>query len=371
MVFLNGVTKDMTSGIPFSIVAEPDTKWNLYITGLSQEEQLDFDKVLKEQQPENLSQTQKFKDGVSLYQMAQTANVRGEYVFSIVESKIKDLLLNFHFKKFGDRLVLSDLSQRGNRTSEMSFGVTVHHYSVREDKSAFSVLLQLEDRKNNRTHLYAYTFTKYDKDKSILEQTLSTVYEYLFGSGVKMAWDSSKDLQFNICESGMPTLDKIAQESILVWNEPLKDRMTLKADIVSSCPPFNDLNSLNVYHIDDWVEILGEAHVSAFVMGVPNYYKDQLIDADMFYLKSDVAEAYHLSGQDLFRWTETFVSRNKEAFKRVYGRTIKHETGHVLGLGHKMDGTPSIMSYDGITELQDYDTKAVQALYPKTLIDNL
>ncbi|NJM10455.1 MAG: matrixin family metalloprotease, partial [Bdellovibrionaceae bacterium] len=113
----------------------------------------------------------------------------------------------------------------------------------------------------------------------------------------------------------------------------------------------------------EWIEIAGDGAVVAQTLFLAGEGQKELIDGDIFFLLGELQEAVDkvAPGRQI---TDPMFMISPKLVDSILQTNI-HEMGHLLGLHHQFDPSiSSIMSYkDDRRGLQDYDVKAIQALY--------
>jgi predicted Zn-dependent protease len=351
MVFLKNTVGDPSSGIPTSLLTD-GSEWQLITAGYYTEEQIEIksQKDAEEQnKPTGDGEGKNREDRLRTFTLKKTDST--DQIYKMIPLKNSSMQLSF--KKTDEKMKLISMSSEGFDADNFN----VHHYSVKKDGNSFSILTSFSFSKYK--YLLSFIFNK-KEDTTLFERTLDKAYRYLNGPGVASRWNQKKPVQVNICEHEISLYNKLNQESVERWKTHLKDRLEVITKTTKSCPPFSDLNTVTIAHITDWIEVLGPGSHNAQTMTVHDYYNYEIIDSDIFFLESEWDEAYqrhHLTLKDKKLY-------ESEYFQREYKRTQTHEFGHSLGLDHKFDGTPSIMSYDDTDTIQTYDIEAIQALYP-------
>jgi Matrixin len=252
-------------------------------------------------------------------------------------------LIDLAFKSMGKSVVLSELGLGGS-----FFKAETLHYSITPSKSAFSVLLKIQDA-DDKWVLALYFVKKAEKalDAVIIDEK----YNYIKGPGVVTKWPDSK-LEFNICESSRHRYSDEILPALEAWNAPLKDRLKVTFKKLTEFPPFSDVNVHCLYTAFNY---LTSADTTAFNPGVTYNIIDgmnwTMVDSDVFLWVKEIERGV----------------KSQELREFSYKITLMHEFGHVLGLDHQFDGTDSIMSYgDSSYKIWDYDIKAINGLYPKS-----
>lgn len=284
----------------------------------------------------------------------------GRGVYRLIPGSLQDG--SFIFQERMNRLELTAVVSVGGSVAYVSSnGFRVLHYSSDPDGINHSILVHANTDQGEA--LITYTITKSVEPESIWP-TSSEAYNYLFGRGVKLGWSTGQDRVLLFCDDDAPDfLFRDMQERVAEWNEPLKGRFELKVERRKRCPPFSDINTNTFGFVKGWVEIPG---YKAGIYGTTQFSLDltraQFIDSDIFVLSREMQEEleYFRDNPNLFD-NENQVSSK---FRKTYNHVVLHELGHFLGLSHIFDGTPSIMSYNGLSGLQMYDVRAIQALYP-------
>ena len=363
LAFIDGAKTNSTSGLPISLFSG-EGKWIVRAIEFRTQKQLEFDENQSlEQGNEATTQdkTEATKKGVIYYQMDSLDKPKSESVYF---SSISGNSPRLFFDKRDDHLFLTmAIASNGLGTPPEEF--TVHHYSVKEGDDAFSVLFSLLDS-NKGKHLVAMSFLRV-QDKPLLSQMVDSAYNYIFGPGVVVRWRQDKELNMLVCTQtgAMTHYSKLAHEAIGAWDYSLGfgERLAVNTVDSNACPPFSDLNTQTVFHVPDWVEVLGDIKMSAFVYNIPNYYESTFVDSDIFFLEGEWNEDY-------LKYKQTTIDDplvyESYLMQSDYKRTMKHEFGHILGLDHTFDdNVRSVMSYDGLSYIQNHDTASIQALYPK------
>lgn len=223
-----------------------------------------------------------------------------------------------------------------------SYPAKVIHYSVKADGNAFSILFSVNDRDGK--NLVALTFVR--KAERVVA-TADKRFRYLAGPGVKVAWPQDQDLKVYICGDIPEAIAMKYYAGTLLWEESLKGRLGVKVGWAKKFPPFSDLNSQCIYTVDNYRTEQSEESSNPAIT-VPNMdpFRSQFVDSDIIVWRQEIKKM----GVDL-----------EEANLLWY---VGHEFGHLLGLDHQFeDGIKSIMSYDGVSEITDYDKEAIGGLY--------
>ncbi len=370
MVFVEGTVMDSESGINAAIIEESlDEEWVVNIRGFFEEKQEVVDSMQAARQRQvapDSDLVSKISDSVKKYKFKEiNDDAESAKHFSLEEETESDEGTKFEFQKNGDSYLLAAM-QIGTHKIPMDETIKVLHYSVKNDQSAISLLVRFGSPENNPS-LISYEFVKV-KGTGFLQAQLNTIYKYLYGPGVKVAWDQHKDLNVTVCDQNTSFLySRHAHEAALVWRqEVLEGRLNYNvSEDVEICPPFSDLNTQSIIHVKDWIVVYKEMATAAFATMTVNYTTSEFVDGDIMFLESEWEESL----PDNLSLSDSTVYSNSYILER-YKRTITHEMGHFFGLHHQFDdSTPSIMGYSGVRELTEYDREAIQALYPEIQVE--
>ncbi len=276
------------------------------------------------------------------------------------------------FKKNDDEKFTIDTSQDILFYGEKQ---KVVHYSYTPDMNTFSVLFYITSNSGLKALIAiagtkALSNTKASENKSEYFNLIGDIRSHedddKLIQGYKVSWDPSKRLNFDKCFLPYDGLNEIVDNSYKAWTAALKGRLNTSLNSKSDCPPFSDLNTHTVQYIDDWIEVNGPSGVMGLVW--PTFFRRTgfIEDADMFIYKSELAE--------FLSQVKPGINIDDPATYKKYGVqmymswVITHEFGHMLGLGHKMKGPNSVMSYNSTYfsgSIFKYDSDAIAYLYPK------
>jgi hypothetical protein len=274
--------------------------------------------------------------------------------------KNRHFQINFTHNAATGTVQLAGFSVQGSREYIVGTDVRVLHSSYKD--GAFSILVHSSipgDR-----FVYDLLFTKggpLPSDKFTLDN-----FYYLLGKGLKLAWPQNETRTITLCGFPGNGSAQAFDRGVRMWQPPLRDRLDLRLRQQGSCPPFSDLSTQTVTYVSGWIEVAGEQAVAAFTNAGFDFEQGQIVDSDIFFLREEFQEILDLRGIPVKVTDDAFD--NRPEIVSMYTQTMAHELGHLLGLHHQFDGTPSIMSYDDIGTLQRYDVEAIQALYPMPLI---
>jgi hypothetical protein len=333
-----------------------NNKWMIYSTGFKtepQEKLVDQNEAKEKNKPIDKEFSKKNETIVPIYEFKKNSNE----LFTLSTNKAEGI--GFNFLKRNGAYFVDSVFNMANGFKLSSDKFQIHHYSVHKSGKAFSILISFQE--GNLKYLINYIFVA-QKPGGFLTKSISENYNYYFGPGVAVGWEQKEILKITICESQLQGLSNLSESALKQWQKALNKRLDLQADIIekSKCPPFSDLNSHTILHVKGYIEYFGKALQQGSTFIVPNFFDSEILDGDIFILESDWDEALG-DGKKL---SDTKSLENFH-IKVLYQTTIAHELGHLLGLHHQFSPEiPSIMGYDDVNELTNYDYKAIQELYP-------
>ncbi|MCB0348303.1 MAG: matrixin family metalloprotease [Bdellovibrionales bacterium] len=281
---------------------------------------------------ENLIEYSPYKtmNGKNYFKLGKKTQKEGKYFYYIFEE----------LEDGGVRLVAIDSNK-----NYLVLNQDYIHLSVSEDKPLVSILHFHNFYTDGDKVLVAEYFTTSREPPKV--NTVGN-YNYLQGKNVAVNWNQTKPLVVNLCGKDLNEHADWVEESIGHWQKTLENRLDIQlVRKPLGCPPFSDLNTHNIYLIDG-VKTAYD-HINAGTTYTIRL--NELIESDIFLFK-----------HELYKYAKTY---SPESYKKQFLRVVAHEFGHMLGLAHQFNpDIKSIMSYESIFELKDYDIEAVQALYP-------
>lgn len=103
MVFVQGTALDSASGIPIEFAQDPSQKWSMYRRVFAETPQVDYDQMLKTQQPADKEKTKAYKDSL----VYLTFKDMGSGKFWL---ETEDKLFRIKLERHGERLLLENFS---------------------------------------------------------------------------------------------------------------------------------------------------------------------------------------------------------------------------------------------------------------------
>ena len=257
--------------------------------------------------------------------------------------KSQNLSLEFGKNELGE-LVLQEFS-----SGSVSMPIEGLHYSITPDQNTMSLLARIESP-NSGSILLAFYWER-QGDSSPFDMG-SKVFEYFWGAGVKIPWDSSKTLEAKICGSDANQYSDLISEGIQDWDHVLASRLKVQVSVVDEYPPFTDLNTHCIHVVDNYLlEYDKRITNPGLTLLIKDRIQKKIIDGEIFFFKKELEKYRH--------------SIRTPKMMGEFMRIVRHEFGHFLGLGHQFDGTASVMSYKSKYDLiYTYDRKAIRELYP-------
>jgi hypothetical protein len=157
---------------------------------------------------------------------------------------------------------------------------------------------------------------------------------------------------------GLPNerLKNLVREAAAQWQKALEGRLKIEIrDVPKGYPPFSDINFNCVYWVDGYRPTPNaRVRESGTTKLLPHPWGNLIMDADIFFYAAEFAKIEAASETE----------KDKSQLESFHF-TALHEIGHWLGLDHPYrEGEKSVMSYEGLRELQEYDIAKIQALYP-------
>ncbi|WP_141734962.1 hypothetical protein [Oligoflexus tunisiensis] len=263
------------------------------------------------------------------------------------------LLYKAQGEGFNDYPVLEfvEVNGRWDITAVSGDPVVAEHYSLSADKRVFSILISDTDELGN--YLGGMTFTRFDDDQKPVPQ-LDNSYQYLGGKGLAIPWEGP--VKVSICGDLSAEDQETFNRSITDWSVAMGDPtgtmggLSYEVEFVKNGKPWTDVNQHCINLVKSYrLETQEDTAVFGVTMPVVDFQNFRIVDSQIFIFHDALSR-----------------------FREAYLLTAVHEMGHFWGLGHEFSRDirgetlhPSIMGYEGINSITDWDKAAILALYPR------
>ncbi len=367
--FIAGTNKDITSGIPSRVLQDPDQEWQVQVIQLLTQRQEKPQENLEDgNEPVTSEEVEDNRESTLIYKISKDSE-NNQWIMDPTDKNNELNINRFFFSESDGKLFLNSLGTSKNINFRFN-QFTPQHYSLAEDEKSFSFLFSLpvdfDPAIRNETLLMAVYFIK-KENEGILTQMVNTAYNFLYGPGVKVAWNQERPRTALICGNAGESrhYSDLIAEAATEWKPVLKNRLQLEYQFATEpCPPFSDINTQTVTHAPEIIIVEGPDDLtSAATLVTPDFFKSELVDADIWFIEGEWEEVLKK-----YRPGDTLATPeviNNSTFRSNYKWTMVHEMGHFLGLHHQFDGTPSVMAYgDDTDRIYTYDREAIFELYP-------
>lgn len=259
--------------------------------------------------------------------------------------------------------------------------VSLKHFSVSANGNGFSILFLNDSEAGNARvgyYLFARNFNKY----ADVRRTESN-HPYVLGYGLKIKRDTRKPIQISVCDSAKaiePTIRAAAEEwqkAFSAFDKKIRIRVS-KAS--RKCAPISDLKEDGIHFIKG-LKILASDRIAyqAETDLHPQFNPTKIESAGVLVFEEEFLKSRgraranprdQRDQQDQWPQRDKWAQRNEYQlsalvnYQELLG-TIAHELGHFLGLGHRFDGSKSIMAYfeDSRPTPTKVDVDALKELY--------
>jgi hypothetical protein len=349
-VFVKGSAMNGTNSVPQAFFSD-GASWSLDMRGFAEEP--------PEQPKGNIEDGEEAPDPSSNEAEQRRLSEEGQFQATAGGFTFKNSFLRARFMKNDVtgtiQLHSIESAKPGKESSPYVVGKDIRVLHTSFNDQAFSILIQ-SDVPGDR--FVIDMFFSHSGPIPLTKDT-SDNYYYLLGKGLKFQWPQDHAQTLVLCGDPGRGAAEAFERGANAWRPYLAGRLQFQTYAQTSCPPFSDVNSRVTVFVDDWIEIVGPQAKAAFTTSAFYYGKGEIADSDIFFLRGEWQEM--IGGFANLKKNDTHPR-----IVQAYYETLAHEMGHFLGLHHQFDhGVPSIMGYDDVSYITNYDSAAIQALYPK------